>query len=106
MKPSRGFTLLEVVAALILMGSVLAGSILAFSRHRKQLANAEKRIEATMIADQLLQQLSSQPGGIPTNARGTIPQHPRWIWQDLGRGAHTFSHLAAGRGAFPHRRIR
>jgi prepilin-type N-terminal cleavage/methylation domain-containing protein len=87
MKRRRGFTLMEVVVALVLMGSVLAGSLLAFSRHRKQLSMADKRIEATMIADQLVTELSSQRGGIPIEARGRIAGKPSWIWLTSPVGA-------------------
>lgn len=77
----RAFTLLEVIVALALMGSVLVGSLMAFSIHRRQLSLADKRIQATMLADQLVDALSSQQDGIPTNSRGQVPGHDNWIWQ-------------------------
>lgn len=84
-RPS-GFTLLEVIVALALMGSVLAGSLLAFSKHRKQLSMAQKRIEATMIADRLLQELAVQQGGVPINQRGPVIGKDDWYWQTTPAG--------------------
>ena len=81
MKRRDAFTLIEVVAALVLMGSVLAGSLLAFSRHRRQLDVAEKRLEATVVADQLISELSALEDGIPNQSRGRIAGKPNWFWQ-------------------------
>lgn len=76
----RGVTLLEVVVALALMGSVLVTSLLAFTRHREQLALAENRLEATVIADRMLADWSAQRGGVPVGASGVVPGRPRWSW--------------------------
>ena len=91
MNVRRGFTLLEVIVALALMGSVLVASLLAFSQHRKQLSMADKRIEATMIADQLVSQLSSQRDGIPVGARGIVAGKTNWIWQTSPVGTTTLA---------------
>ncbi len=77
----RGFTLLEVVVALALMGSILVTSLLAFSSHQKQLSMADKRLRATAICDALVTQLSSQPGGIRIPSQGVIPSEPNWFWR-------------------------
>ena len=94
MNRARGFTLLEVIVALVLMGSVLAGSLLAYSSHRKQLSMATKRIEATRIADQMVQQLSAQTDGIPVGTRGLVSGKPNWFWQTEAVG---FTELATVR---------
>ncbi|WP_197454883.1 hypothetical protein [Stieleria varia] len=80
--PTRGgFSLIEIVVGLVLMGSVLVGSLLALSRHRRQMALAEDRIVAAMAADELLLQLTSQRDGIPLDGRGVIGGQPGWIWE-------------------------
>lgn len=86
-----GFTLLEVVVALALMGSVLVASLLAFSQHRKQLSMAEKRIQATIIADQLVSKLSSQRDGIPIGAQGIVAGKTNWVWQTSRVGTATLA---------------
>ena len=77
----RGFTLLEVIVGLALMGSLLVASLLAFSKHRRQLRLADKKLEAVRVADESIDRLSGQPGGIPVPTRGRIAGHPDWIWQ-------------------------
>ena len=81
MNRRRAFTLLEIIVALALMGSVLVASLLAFSRHRKQLSMAEKRLEATRVADRLVHELSAQQGGLPIGSRGTVAGKGDWVWQ-------------------------
>ncbi|QDT58000.1 hypothetical protein SV7mr_04890 [Stieleria bergensis] len=76
-----GFTLLEVVVALVLMGSVLVASLLAFSKHQRQVALAEKRLQAVQVADQMVQRLATSPTGIPTPASGSVVGHVGWIWR-------------------------
>ncbi len=76
-----GFTLLEVVVGLALMASVLVGSLLSFSAHRKQLRSADAKIAAVAIADDLLDRLSGSREGIPSSQRGQIAGHPGWFWQ-------------------------
>ncbi|QDV88868.1 type II secretion system protein [Planctomycetes bacterium TBK1r] len=81
MNRRRAFTLLEIIVALALMGSVLVASLLAFSRHRQQLSMAEKRLEATRIADRLVHELSAQQGGLPIASRGAVAGKGDWVWQ-------------------------
>ena len=83
----RGFTLVEVVVGLSLMASVLVGSLLAFSAHRRQLRMADARIAAAATADQLLEQFTTRPEGLPRFGRGPIAGHPTWIWQSVVVGA-------------------
>ena len=86
-RPSTGkqrrlaFTLLEVVVGLTLMASVLVGSLLAFSAHQKQRRNADAKIVAVAIADELLNQFTSSREGIPAIGRGAISGQPNWFWR-------------------------
>lgn len=79
----NAFTLLEVVVGLALMASVLVASLLSFSAHRKQIRAADARIAAVTVADDLLQQFSVRPEGLPRFGRGPIPGYPNWIWQSV-----------------------
>lgn len=80
MKRTRGFTLLEVIVALVLLGSVLVGSMLAFASHHEQIRRAEKRLEAVRIADRILAELALSPDGIPARSRGAVTEKPNWLW--------------------------
>ncbi len=76
-----GFTLLEVVVGLTLMATVLVGSLLSFSAHQKQLRDADARIAAVAVADDLLHHFCSSREGIPSAGRGRISGRPDWFWQ-------------------------
>ncbi len=86
MNTKRGLTLLEVIVALVLMGGVVVSTLLAFSTHRRQLALATERIEATRLADTLLSQLRGRRGGIPLERFGEVPGKPGWFWQTRSVG--------------------
>jgi type II secretory pathway pseudopilin PulG len=81
------FTLLEVVVGLTLMASVLVGSLLAFSAHQKQRRNADAKIAAVAIADELLNQFTSSSEGIPVGGRGPIVGQRNWFWRTSVVGA-------------------
>jgi len=77
----EAFTLLEVIVALVLMASVLVGSLLSFSAHQRQLAAADKRVAAIAVADDLLSQLTGDSRRLPYPLREVIPGYPNWFWQ-------------------------
>ena len=79
-RKGHGFTLLEVVVGLTLMASVLVGSLLSFSSHRRQQRTADAKIAAVAVADQLLNELSGLREGIPAIGRGMIAGRPNWFW--------------------------
>lgn len=58
-------TLIEVVAAIAILGSVLVGVVLAQSRHTRQLAEARLQHEAAHAADELIAQWWTGPEGVP-----------------------------------------
>ncbi len=80
-KMATGFTLVEVVIGLSLMASVVVASLLAFSGHRKQIRQANAKLAAVEIADELITRLSATRDGIPASGRGQIAGHPNWYWQ-------------------------
>ncbi len=77
----RGFTLIEVLAGLVLLGTLLAAATLAKSRFTRQLADADRRIEAVDAADQLLTGWWSDPQSLPRSGSGTAPGADGLIWQ-------------------------
>lgn len=76
-----GFTLIEVVVGLVLMASVLVGSLLAFSAHRQQLRHADAKVAAVAIADDLLNRFSGTREGVPSAGSGPIVVQPNWFWR-------------------------
>jgi hypothetical protein len=78
---SRGFTLVEVLAGSILLGTLLVTMLVANARLTNQAARAELRVRGCRIADQLLAQWWVDPGNFPCSDSGTIDASPGWRWQ-------------------------
>ncbi|QDU70610.1 type IV pilus modification PilV family protein [Mucisphaera calidilacus] len=80
--PTRaGLTLIEVVAALAILGTILATMVMAKSYHTRQLANADKQSRAVTLTDNLIAAWWTDEKGIPIGAAGTFPTEPEFIWQ-------------------------
>lgn len=80
---SRGLTLIEVVAAIAILGSVLVGLLLAQSRHTDQLIKARLQSSAVVATDELIAQWSTQPQGVPIDAEGSLPAVEGVTWRTL-----------------------
>jgi len=79
---SAGVTLVEVLASLLLMGSLIVGLVLARGRLVQQHADAQAKLQAVEVADAILAQWWAQdPPAVPVDAQGEIASHPGWIWQ-------------------------
>ena len=79
----RAFTLIEVVASLMLMGSLLVGILVAHRRHAEQIRRADLRIEAAKFADGLLSKWSADAswGGGKTEGRIDETDELTWRWK-------------------------
>jgi len=80
-----GLTLIEVLAALALLGSVLVALLLARSEHERQWHAGRQRAEAVRVADELLTDWWDNPGAIPREGRGEIDGHSGWTWRTTTR---------------------
>jgi prepilin-type N-terminal cleavage/methylation domain-containing protein len=79
----RAFTLIEVVASLMLMGSLLVGILVAHRRHAEQIRRADQRIMAAKLADRILSKWSSDGswGGGKTEGRIDGTDEFTWRWR-------------------------
>jgi len=81
----QGFTLIEVVAGLAILGSVLAGVTLAHARHTRQRAEAQRRLIAVAAAHSLLTEWWQEDvDPLPQNDNGPITglaQHTGLSWR-------------------------
>lgn len=75
-----GLTLIEVVAAIAILGTILVGMVLAKSRHTHQLALAERRSEAATAADELLSRWWANGRNVPAEAEGEMPTDAKLKW--------------------------
>jgi prepilin-type N-terminal cleavage/methylation domain-containing protein len=81
MKHRRGFTLIEVLAGLILMATIMSTAMVAFNRHRKQAMASQRLLVGAQMADATLEQLSQLNEGIPESSTGMVAGQPTWRWQ-------------------------
>lgn len=80
-----GLTLIEVLAASVLLGSLLATAVVSASRHTQQVRGAQDRLNALEVADELLHSwLVDGQGNIESN-EGPVPDHDGWTWRVYGR---------------------
>jgi prepilin-type N-terminal cleavage/methylation domain-containing protein len=75
-----GLTLVEVLAALVLLGTILTGLVMAKSHHTRQLTRTAERQTGIRLADELITRWWTSPQGIPVDQRGAIDGDSSWVW--------------------------
>ncbi len=76
-----GLSLVEVVAAIVILGTILVGVVLAKARHTRQLALAQQQQTAVRAADELLSGWWVSREGVPTEGRGQLATQPGMVWE-------------------------
>ena len=77
----RGTTLVEVIAALVILGTILAAMLIARGRFVRQDVQARRKIEATRALDTLVGGWMNGPtSAIPVQSTGSFPDAPDQIW--------------------------
>ena len=82
-------TLIEVMAALAILGSLLVGILLAKNRLSQQSALASRRLDAVAAADGLLTSWRHSEEGIPREASGEVPGYNGFAWETKMREDRT-----------------
>lgn len=77
----RGLTLVEVIAALVILGTVLVGLVMARSRHAHQVATSRQRMAAVRATDELIASWWTSQAGVPEEATGSVPGSEGMAWQ-------------------------
>ena len=80
-RSAAGLTLVEAVAGIALLGSMLAAILVTSGRLETQAARSERRVEACRIAEDLLGQWFAKPEKFPRNAEGPVRDRPGWRWR-------------------------
>lgn len=70
MKPARGFTLLEVLLAFVLLGAAMGLLIAMLSNGLRQVRQAQDETEATLYAQSLLDQIGVLEPIVPVRRQG------------------------------------
>lgn len=75
-------TLLEVLAGLLVLGTLLASVTIARARFIRQWSDADRKITAIKSADaQIAQWLSGPPANVPLNSEGTLDAPANCGWR-------------------------
>jgi hypothetical protein len=78
----RGTTLIEVLAGLLVLGTLLVSVAMARARFMRQAADAERSIRATRAADALLATwLTGSTPSVPAPAEGPLQDTPDFVWR-------------------------
>jgi prepilin-type N-terminal cleavage/methylation domain-containing protein len=77
----RGLTLIEVVASLLLLSSLLAGILVAYGRHARQVRRAQQRIQAVASADHMLADWFRASTRVPKASSGSVPGDKKLRWR-------------------------
>ncbi|HSW49057.1 MAG TPA: hypothetical protein VLH09_02730 [Bryobacteraceae bacterium] len=74
-------TLIEVLAGLAILASLLGAILLARSQHARQTVTAQRRLEAVQAADILLTGWWRDPQQFPRSASGPVTGNERLTWR-------------------------
>lgn len=80
-RPQRGMTLIELVAGLALVGSLLVAVLVARGRAAAQWKRAERRAAAVRVADRLLCHWWRDVAALPAPATGDVEDAPGFTWR-------------------------
>lgn len=76
-----GLTLIEVVAALAILGTLLVGIVLARARHTDQLLRARVQARAVEAADEMIARWWASREGVPIDASGELAGGDGLLWR-------------------------
>ena len=77
----QAFTLVEVIASLMLLGTLLVGILTAHRRHVAQVRAADARLAAIAAADKLLQSWQADGSWGPASTSGRFPGNGQLAWR-------------------------
>lgn len=78
---ARGLTLIEVVAAVAILGTILVSVVLAKARHTRQLARAQHTSAAVAAADELITRWWSDGRRVPIDESGAVADRAGLTWR-------------------------
>jgi prepilin-type N-terminal cleavage/methylation domain-containing protein len=78
----RGTTLVEVIAALVILGTILSALLIARGRFSRQKLVAQRRLEAVHALDQLIDHWMTGPASaVPVQSSGALSDSSNQIWR-------------------------
>jgi type II secretory pathway pseudopilin PulG len=79
----QAMTLVEVVGALVLLGTLLVALLTARARYTRQSASSDRRLRAVAAADELLTEWRRNPASLPRSAAGRVARDSDLAWRTL-----------------------
>lgn len=76
-----GMTLVEVVAAIAILGIIVVGLTLARSSHARQIAASRNLADGVHLVDDLIASWWTGRTGVPINSCGVIGPNGEWNWK-------------------------
>jgi prepilin-type N-terminal cleavage/methylation domain-containing protein len=74
-----GLTLVEVLCATALAGSLLGGLLVAQAAHLRQCHQAQRQRTAIDLLDRMLERWTAGRNGIPANGEHPVPESAEWV---------------------------
>jgi hypothetical protein len=89
-------TLIELLAGLVVLGTVLASISLARGRFLRQWSEAEQRMQATRVVDRMLADWLGGPADrVPVPGQGTLLGMKQHVWRTTPRRDRAVEDLGA-----------
>jgi type II secretory pathway pseudopilin PulG len=82
----RGLTLVEVVAGLLLLATLLTAVLTAFRTHATQIRRARERLQANDMANELLRGWQAQGAMPPIGTQKLLDGTDGWAWRIAANG--------------------
>ena len=79
----RGLTLVEVIAGLVLLATLLTAVLVGFKTHAAQIRGARDRLKATEMADELLSGWMAEGVLPPIGTQKALAGTDGWAWRLL-----------------------
>ncbi len=77
----RGLTLIEVVAAIVILGSSVTAMLMARANNLGQLSDARRQMTARAIAQELIAEWRLAKVDLTAPASGSVEGEPGWSWR-------------------------
>lgn len=98
LKPSdrRALTLVEVIAGLVLLATLLTAVLTAFKVHAAQIRGSRERLKANETAQELLSGWLAQGALPPVGAQQALAGTDGWIWRLLANDSQPSGSINIG----------
>ncbi len=80
-----GLTLIEVLAGIVLISTLLVTVLVTSGKHTRRIAEAQRQLQAAGALDRLMAQWHASNLPYPGATTGHLPDYPEWFWKSSWR---------------------